>query len=189
MSQLLLGMLLFFGAHCVSIVAPGFRDRMAGKSELGWKALYSIVSLLGLVMMVRGYGELRMTPQLLYVPPAWLRHVAAILLLPVFVFFLAPYFPGRIKTALKHPQLVAVKLWALGHLLANGMLADVILFGSFLAWAVAARISAKRRPARPLPGAPESRANDIIVTVLGLAVTAVMVLWLHARLFGVKPFA
>lgn len=188
MNQMLLGMLLFFGVHSVSIVAPGFRDRMAAKSHLGWKALYSIVSLLGLVMMVRGYGDLRASPTLLYASPVWLQHIAAILILPVFVFLLAPYFPGRIKAALKHPQLVAVKLWALGHLLANGMLADVILFGGFLAWAVAARISAKRRPARPLPGAPESSANDIIVIILGLAMAAVMVYWLHARLFGVKPF-
>jgi uncharacterized membrane protein len=109
-------------------------------------------------------------------------------MLPAFAFFIAPYFPGKIKTALKHPQLVAVKLWAVAHLLANGTLADVLLFGSFLVWAVVDRISMKRRVARPLPGAPESRANDLIVIVVGLALYAVFVLWLHEMWIGVRPF-
>lgn len=187
MLQLVLGLVLFLGIHSVSILAVGFRDGLAAKSDRGWKLFYTVVSLVGFVLIVRGYGEIRQSPTILYVAPAWLYHVAAVLLLPTFVFFLAPYFPGRIKQTLKHPQLVAVKLWAVAHLLVNGTLADVLLFGSFLGWAVADRISLKRRPARPVQGAPESGVNDIILIVLGLALYAATVLWLHQLAFGVKP--
>lgn len=189
MLQLLIGIVLFFGVHSASIVAFPVRERMAAKNELAWKGIYSLASLAGIVLMVRGYAEMREAPTLLYATPYWLRHVAALLLLPVFVFFIAPYFPGRISRALKHPQLVAVKLWAFAHLLVNGTLADVLLFGSFLAWAVADRISLKSRPERPLPGAPESAANDIIIVVVGIGLYLVFAFWAHAALFGVRPFA
>ena len=189
MLQLLIGIVLFFGMHSASIVAMPVRDRMVERNANAWKAIYGLVSLVGIVLMVRGYAELRSTPTVLYVTPYWLRHVAALLLLPVFIFFFAPYFPGRIKKALKHPQLVAVKLWAFAHLLVNGMLADVLLFGSFLIWAVVDRISLKNRADRPLPGAPESGANDIIVVVVGLAAYFVFAFWAHEWLFGMRPFA
>ena len=189
MLQLLIGIVLFFGMHSASIVALPVRDRMVARSENAWKGIYTLASLAGIVLMVRGYAELRATPTILYVAPFWLRHVAALLLVPVFVFFIAPYFPGRIKTALKHPQLVAVKLWAFAHLLVNGTLADVLLFGSFLVWAVVDRISLKNRPERPLPGAPESGANDIIAVVIGLALYGVFAFWAHEWLFGMRPFA
>jgi uncharacterized membrane protein len=189
MLQLLVGIVLFFGMHSASIVALPVRERMVANSENAWKAVYALVSIVGIVLMVRGYAELRSTPTVLYVTPYWVRHVAALLLLPVFVFFLAPYFPGKIKTTLKHPQLVAVKLWAFAHLLVNGMLADVLLFGAFLVWAVLDRISLKKRPQRPLPGARESAANDIILIVIGLALYAVFAVWAHEWLFGVRPFA
>lgn len=189
MLQLILGLVLFLGMHSISIVALPLRDRLAAKSELGWKAFYGVVSLVGLVLIVRGYADLRMTPTVLYVAPAWLYHVSATLLIPVFILFLAPYFPGRIKAATKHPQLIAVKLWAVSHLLVNGTLADVVLFGSFLAWAVIDRISLKRRATRAVPGLPESGVNDVIVVVLGLAVYVAFVLWLHELLIGLKPFA
>ena len=188
MLQLILGLVLFLGVHSVSIVALPLRNRLAAKSELGWKVLYGALSLVGIILIARGYAEARMSPTVLYVAPAWLYHVAATLLIPVFVLFFAPYFPGRIKAATKHPQLVAVKLWAVSHLLVNGTLADVLLFGSFLAWAVVDRISMKRRPARPVPGLPESNTNDIIVVVLGLATYVAFVLWLHESLIGIKPF-
>ena len=185
MVQLLLGIVLFLGMHSASIFALKLRDGLAAKSEIGWKAFYSVVSLIGIVLMVRGYSELRETPTLLYTTPLWMRHVAALLLLPAFVLLFAPYRPGRIKSALKHPQLVAVKLWAVAHLLVNGTLADVVLFGSFLAWAVADRISLNKRPARPLPGASESKFNDVLLVVVGLAVYAAFLFWLHESLIGV----
>ena len=187
MTQLLVGLVLFFGIHSVSIVATSWRDAVAAKSPVGWRVAYTVVALIGLVMVSRGYAELRITPTVLYVTPHWMRYVSAFLLLPVFILFLAPYFPGRIKTATKFPLLAATKLWALAHLLVNGTLADVLLFGSFLLWAVADRISMKRRTVRSLPGAPESAANDVIIVVLGLVLYGFTVVWAHAALFGVRP--
>lgn len=189
MTMLVLGLLLFLGIHSVSIVAEDFRDQMAARSELGWKAFYSLLSLAGIYLVVRGYAAARLDPVVLYVAPVWLRYVAALLLLPVFVLFFAPYFPGRIKAASGHPQLIAVKLWAVAHLLSNGMLADVVLFGSFLAWAVADRISMKHRYTRPVAGAPPNTINDILLLVLGIGVYLLMVFWLHQAWFGVAPFA
>lgn len=189
MLQLLLGIVLFFGIHSASIVAAPTRDRLATKNRHAWLGFYSLVSIVGIVLMVRGYADLRSSPTVLYVAPLWLRHVAAVLLLPVFIFFIAPYFPGKIKTALKHPQLVSIKLWAVAHLLVNGMLADVLLFGSFLVWAVVERISLKNRVARPVSGAPESAANDIILIIIGLGLYALFVTWAHEWLFGVRVFA
>lgn len=189
MVELLLGIVLFFGMHSASIVALPIRDKMATRSENSWKAVYALVSLVGIVLMVRGYADLRQTPTLLYLPPTWMRHVAALLMLPVFAFFIASYFPGRIKAALKHPQLVAVKTWAVAHLLVNGTLADVLLFGSFLIWAVVDRISLKGRSQRPLPGAPESAMNDVIVIVVGLLLYVAFAFWAHETLFGIRPFA
>ena len=189
MTLLLIGLFIFLGTHSISIVAEGFRNRMAAKSELGWMAVYSLISLLGIVLIARGYAQARLDPVLLYVTPGWLRHVAALLLLPAFVLFFAPYFQGRISTVTKHPQLIAVKLWAVAHLLVNGMLADVVLFGAFLAWAVVDRISMKRRTARAVPGLPKAGMNDAIVIVLGLAAYVAFALWLHAAWIGVAPFA
>jgi len=187
MWQLILGLLLLLGMHSVSIAAEDFRNRMAAKSEWGWKLVYGLVSLAGIVLIVRGYGEMRSSPTVLYASPHWLRYVTATLLLPVFILFLAPYFPGRIKRAAKNPQLVAVKLWALAHLLVNGTLGGVILFGSFLAWAAADRISLKYRTARPAPAAPESAFNDAILVGVGLGAYVLMVFWLHRAWFGVAP--
>jgi uncharacterized membrane protein len=188
MTWFLAGFVLFFGAHCVAIVAPAWRDRMAAKIGPGaWKGLYSLVSIVGFVLMIRGYGMMRLDPVVLYTPAPWLRHVTALLLLPVFPMLLAAYFPGRLKATLKHPMLAAVKLWALAHLLSNGTLGDVLLFGGFLAWAVADRISLKRRQQRTIPTLPASRFNDVVAVVLGLVLYVVFVKWLHVRLFGVLP--
>lgn len=188
MALLILGLVLFIGMHSTSIVADDFRNRMAAKSGLGWKAFYGIVSIVGLVLIVKGYAAARMDPTVLYIPPVWLKHLAAVLMLPVFVLFFAPYFPGRIKAATKHPQLVAVKLWAVAHLLVNGTVADVILFGTFLAWAVVDRVSMKRRAERPVPSAPARGINDVLLVAAGLGVYAIFVLWLHQAWFGVAPF-
>ena len=188
MLQLLLGIGLFFGMHSISILALPLRDRLAAKSEIGWKAFYSVLSLVGIVLIVRGYADLRHSASILYVAPLWLRYGAGLLMLPVFALFIAPYLPGRIKTAVKHPQLIAVKLWAVAHLLVNGSLADILLFGSFLVWAVASRISMKNRPPRALQTAPESPLNDVIVVIVGLLLYLVFVFWAHQWLFGLRPF-
>jgi uncharacterized membrane protein len=188
MTLLILGLVLFLGSHSVSIVAPGWRDAQAARSPLGWKGAYTVVAIAGFVLIVYGYGEARLTAPLLYAPPTWMRHLSMLLLLPVFPLLLAAYLPGRIKAAAKHPMLAATKLWALAHLLANGTLADVLLFGGFLAWAVADRISFKRRVQRPILAAPSSAANDLIAIVGGLALYGLFVWRAHAWLIGVSPF-
>jgi uncharacterized membrane protein len=192
MVWLILGLALFLGVHSVSIVSPQGRHALAQRmGESGFKGLYTLVSLAGFALIVWGYGLAREAPVLLYTPPTGMRHLAALLMLPVFVLLFAAYLPGRIQRAAKHPMLLAVKFWALAHLLANGTLADVLLFGGFLAWAVADRISVKRRAAAGLLRSAPTRAggpvNDAIALVGGLAVYAVFVLWAHAWLFGVRP--
>jgi uncharacterized membrane protein len=190
MTYLIIGLLLFFGIHSIGIVAPAWRDRTAARlGDPTWKAVYSLLSVIGFVLMVQGYGLARLDPMILYTPPPWLRHVAALLMLPVFPLLLAAYLPGRIKTAVKHPMLTATKAWALAHLLVNGTVADVLLFGGFLAWAVADRIAAGKRSAqRRTPGAPSSKLNDVIAVIGGLALYVVFVAWAHQRFIGVPPF-
>lgn len=188
LAKLIIGLVLFIGSHSAGIVAPAWRNRMAEQHGVAWKVLIGAIALTGLIGIVKGYADARLDPVVLYVTPAWLRHLSALLMLPMFIFFFAPYFPGRIKTALKHPQLVAVKLWAFSHLLVNGMLADVVLFGSLLAWAVVDRISLKRRTPSDVPAVATSAANDIILVVLGLVSYVLFTLWLHKAWIGVAPF-
>ena len=186
MTLLLAGLIIFFGVHSMSIVNPAWRNRMAARiGEWPWKAVYALVALIGRGLMVRGYAAARLDPLLLYTPPVALRYVALLLLLPVFPLLLAAYLPGRIQNASKHPMLAATKLWATAHLLVNGTLADLLLFGGFLVWAVADRISIRRRPPIPAPGAPLSRFNDIVAVLAGLGMYAAFVLGLHAWLIGV----
>ncbi len=188
MTLLIIGLIVFLGLHSVSIVAPGWRNAQVARfGEGSWKGIYSVVSLVGLALLIIGYGAARQSPVVLYVPPTWLRHVSLLLMVPVFPLLIAAYVPGWISRTAKHPMLLAVKFWALAHLLANGTLADVLLFGGFLAWAVADRISMKRRTPRDVPHAPASRANDAIVVVGGLALYVLFVWRLHLWLIGVSP--
>jgi uncharacterized membrane protein len=191
MSLLIVGLIVFLGVHSVAIVSPGLRSRVVGgMGEMAWKGLYSLVSLAGFVMICYGFGLARDTPVILYSPPIWLRHVALLVMLPVFPLLIAAYLPGRIKAAAKHPMLAAVKFWALAHLLANGSLADVLLFGGFLIWAVMDRLSFKRRPVQSaLRTAQPGPWNDVIAVVLGLGIYALLIGWAHARLFGVSPLS
>ncbi len=188
MAILIVGLVIFLGVHSVAIIAPRLRDSARGQlGEGAWKGLYAIVSLIGFVAIVHGFGLARQAPVVLYTPPAWMRHVTFLFMLPVFPLLLASYLPGRISTAAKHPMLAAVKFWAFGHLLANGTAADVLLFGGFLAWAVVDRISLKRRPQQALRTARPGRFNDLIAVVLGLVFYGVFIGWAHLRLFGVSP--
>lgn len=190
MTVLLAGLIVFFAVHSISIVNEPWRDRMVARLGLvPWQSLYALAASAGLVLIVWGYGLARQDPVVLYVPPAWLRHLAMLLLVPVFPLLLATYLPGRIQAAVKHPMLVSVKLWAVAHLLANGMLADVLLFGAFLAWAVVDRISLKRRSPSPVPGAPRSGLNDIIAVVVGIGIYVAFVMGTHGWLIGVPVIA
>lgn len=186
MTKLIAGLVIFLGVHSIRIFAPAWRDRMVERVGLNsWKIRYSLVSLAGFVLIVIGYGAARLEPVVLYNPPFWLRHVAALLMLVAFPVLVSAYFPGRIKAAVKHPMLVATKTWAVAHLLANGMLADMLLFGGFLAWAVLDRIAVGKR-GEPAPVAGPIR-NDVIAVVVGVALYVVFVFWAHRWLFGVPP--
>jgi uncharacterized membrane protein len=190
MALLILGLVLFLGAHSLRMFAPGWRDaRIARIGEARWKGMYSLVSGLGLGLIVWGYGLARADSPVLWATPLWTRHLAALLTLPVFVLLIAAYLPGsHIKAALGHPVVAAVKLWALAHLLANGSLADVLLFGSFLAWALADFVSARRRDrsaGRSYVALGWSR--DAAVTGIGLMAWTGFAFWGHAWLIGVAP--
>jgi uncharacterized membrane protein len=187
MALLILGLVLFLGIHCVSIVAPHWRDRTAARLGNAWRGIYSLVSVAGFLIMIWGYRIARHDPAALYVPPDGSRYLTAILMLPVFPLLLAAYLPGRIKDALGHPMLVATMLWAAAHLISSGTLADCLLFGGFLAWAVVDRVSFRWRTARPVSGAPPGKLNDVIAVVAGLALYFVFVHWLHVRWIGVQP--
>ena len=149
---LIAGLALFFGAHAVSIFAPFWRDRMLLLlGPLQWKGLYALIATAGFLALIWGYGVARQAPIVLYTPPFWLRYATFVLMLPVFPLALAAYLPGKIKTATRHPLLAATKLWATAHLLSNGSLAAILLFGSFLAWAIADRIVVATPRARADP--------------------------------------
>jgi uncharacterized membrane protein len=187
MLTLVVGLAIFLGIHSIVIFAPRLRAQAVARLGEGpWKGMYALVSLFGFVLICYGFGMTRQSPTVLYTPPHWIRHVTFLIMLPVFPLILAAYLPGRIKAALKHPMLAAVKFWALAHLLANGTLADVLLFGGFLAWAVADRISLKHRT-QTVPTAPPGKFNDAIAVIAGLGLYGFFIAWAHARLFGVSP--
>ena len=183
----IIGLILFFAVHSISIVNVGWRDAMAARlGTAAWRGLYSLASLAGLVLLIQGYGIARGDPVILYAPPAWLLYVNFLLMLFVFPLFMASFLPGQIKTTVKHPVFASVKIWAFAHLLTNGALADVLLFGCFLAWAVAGRISMKHRRNRPVPGFPESPVNDLLAVVGGLLLYLLFIMVLHGWLTGVE---
>lgn len=191
MFLLILGLVLFLGTHSVRIVADPWRSAQIGRIGPGaWKGLYTLVSIAGLTMIVIGYGAARKVPIALYSPPLWMHGVAAVLTLLAFVLIAAAYVPGtRIKAKVGHPMVAGVKVWALAHLLANGTLADVLLFGSFLVWAVFNFIAARRRDRRAgttYPAGPI--AQDVKAVVFGVISWAVFAFWLHGWLIGVRPF-
>ena len=191
MTILILGLLIFLGAHSVRIFADGWRTRqLARLGEGKWKGLYSVVSAVGLVLIVWGYGLARAEPTILWMPPLWTRHVAALLTVPAFILIVAAYVPGnRIKAGLGHPMVAGVKVWAFAHLLANGTLAGVILFGAFLAWAMADFASARRRDRRAGTVYPAGTiARDAVAVIVGLIAWAAFAFYLHGWLIGVRPF-
>ena len=187
MVWLIVGIVLFLGIHSTRMVAPAFRDRMvAERGENLWKGVYSLVSLIGLVVLIWGFGQARMVAPILWMPPTWLAHINLLLMIPALILLVASQLPpGYMKKAVKHPMILSVKIWAFGHLLANGDLAALVLFVSFLGWAVWNRIAVKRR-GDPVYDNPVIR-YDIIAAVVGLAIYMWLILQGHAWLFGVPP--
>jgi uncharacterized membrane protein len=190
---LVIGLVVFFAIHLVpSNVA--MRDGLIARFGVnGYKAIFGLVSLIGFALIVIGFAKLQMHPgknPQLWDPPLWTRHLAAGLMLPAMIALVAAYVPSRIHTALKHPMLVAIKIWALAHLLANGDLAALVLFGSFLAFAVYDRISVKKRHALgPIGAKTGPWYNDLIVLAAGTALYLVILLWAHQLVIGVSPLA
>lgn len=190
MTILIAGLALFFGLHFLPMASglrASFVDRLGA---MPYRGLYSILSIIGLVLIVYGYGEARIGDNpVLYTPPHWTRHLTMLLMVPVFILLIAAYVQGRIKARFRHPMLLAVKIWAFAHLLVRGDLASVLLFGSFLAWAVIDRISLKRRtdgePSVAIHLSEKRRFGDVGIILAGLAIFVWFVLQGHALVIGV----
>lgn len=191
MAALVLGLVLFLGVHSTRIFADGWRTAtMERFGEKEYKLLYSVLSIAGFVLLVWGYGLARHDPVILWnQPPVWTRHLASLLTMVAFVLLVAAYVPGNaIKAKLRHPMILGVKVWALAHLLSNNTLADLVLFGSFLVWAVLDYRSARKRDrslATVIDAGPMSRT--IITVVVGVLAWAVFAMWAHRVLIGVSP--
>ena len=197
MTQLILGLILFLGAHSVRIWADGWRNQtIEAYGEKAFKGVYALVSILGFYLLVVGYGEARLQPLALWNPPIFTKHISMLLMLLSSILLIAAYIPrNHFKMRLKHPMVLSVKVWALSHLLANGNLADLVLFGSFLIWAVLNFRSAR---ARDRAQVQNSDANEeaplkpnLLATLIalfgGMGLWAVITFVLHAKVVGVAP--
>ncbi|MBL8324710.1 MAG: NnrU family protein [Rubrivivax sp.] len=191
MTLLVLGLVLFLGAHSVRIFAEGWRQAMVARlTPNGWKGLYSLVSIAGLALIVIGFGAARQQPVLLWVPPVWTRHLASLLVLVSLVMIAAAYVPGNhLRARLGHPMILGVKVWAFAHLVSNQMLAEWVLFGSFLVWAVFDYRAAKARDrAAGVAAAPGRLGPTLLTVAIGVGLWAAIAFWAHGAWFGVKPF-
>jgi uncharacterized membrane protein len=205
MLTLIAGLVLFIGAHAVRLVSETTRDGLVSRlGPLAYKGLVALVSLAGLVLIVKGYAMARADPVVLWSPWSGGRHIAALLSLVAFVLIVAAYVPrNTLRARVGHPMVLGVKLWAFGHLIANHTLGDLVLFGSLLVWAVLSFRAARRRDAlareqaiqnesdgggrERLVAAP-SRLADLAVIVIGIALYGAFAFHLHASLIGVRPF-
>lgn len=191
MTLLILGLVLFLGAHSVRVFAEGWRTRVLQRlGEPAWKGLYSVVSVVGFALLVWGYSRARLEPVVLWASPLWVRHLAGLLMVPALVMLVAAYVPGNaIRARLGHPMLLGTKVWALAHLLANHTLADLLLFGGFLVWAVLCFRAARARDRAAGRTYPAGTLQGNLITVAaGLVAWAVFAMWLHGPLIGVRPF-
>lgn len=187
MPILVLGIAVFFAAHAFTMWRTPRAALLARWGEGPYKLAYSAVSALGLFLIVWGFGRYRAMGLIpVWDPPTWTRHLALLLMIPAVILLVATYAPGAIKRRAKHPMLAAIKIWAVAHLLANGDLGSIVLFGSFLIWAVVARIAVKRRADQPPPIAPGWRTNDWIAVAAGLAAYGLFAAYLHPLLIGVS---
>ncbi len=190
MAWLIVGLVLFLGAHSTRILAESWRSRTIGRiGAQRWKGGYTLVSLAGFGLLVWGFGQARMAPVVLWSPPHGMRHLTALLTLVAFILLAAANVPGNaVKARLHHPMVLAVKLWALAHLLANGNLAHVVLFGSFLVWAALNFRAARGRDQLASIVYPAGRTGATVITVLvGIAAWAGFAFWAHAAWIGVSP--
>lgn len=190
MSMLVVGLMLFLGMHSARFLFPDVKDALTTRLGLwGWKGLFSLVSIAGLVLIVMGYGQARMAPIWLWFPPVWLNHLTALLVLIAFIFLTATYVPGnRFKAMVGHPMLIGTKTWALAHLLSNPTLADLLLFGGFLVWAmVLYRVCRKADKAAGVTYPKQGVGRDLLTLGIAVAAYGIFAFWLHAWLIGVSP--
>lgn len=190
MTTFVLGLVIFFGLHFLPM-ASGLKANVVSRlGLLPYKAIYSVLSIVGLILMVQGYVAVQSGDNpILYTPPSWTRHLTMLLMVPVFILLISAYVQGRIKARFRHPMLVAIKIWAFAHLLVRGDLASVMLFGSFLAWAVIDRISLKRRTdGEPMVAIHVGKKRPIVdglIVLAGLAFFGWFVWQGHALVIGV----
>jgi uncharacterized membrane protein len=192
MLMLIAGLVIFLGLHSSRVFAEGFRQSIISKrGENAWKGIYSILSIVGFVLIIYGYGDSRLAPITLWNPPVWTRHVAGLLMLVAFIFLAAAYVPKNpIKARVGHPMLIGTKVWAGAHLLANGNVGDVLLFGGFLVWAVLCFRTSKKRDRAEGKTYPPGSAMALVTTiVVGIVLWAAFAFYLHAAWIGVRPFA
>ncbi|MEO0810545.1 MAG: NnrU family protein [Pseudomonadota bacterium] len=194
MNLLLTGLVIFFTTHFVPVMGNTRQALVGAFGRLAYTALFSLLSLIGIVLIVYGYAEMqaeRGDYPIFWIAPVWMKHIVFLLMLPSFVLLVAAYVPSRIRDAVRHPMLAAIKIWAFSHLLVNGDLTSIILFGSFLAYVVIDRISVKRRAAAgieargPLGARTGGLVGDITVIGVGLAAYAFMLIVGHQWLIGV----
>ena len=190
-TYLIAGLVLFLGVHSTRVFANKWRNQtVARMGEKPFKGIYALLSIAGFVLLVWGYGQARQQGVMLWMPPTAMRHIASLLTLIAFVLLAATYVPrNQIKAKLHHPMVLATKVWALAHLLANGSLAATVLFGSFLVWSVLLFAASRRRDRREQKAYPDGTASMTAVTVaVGVVAWAVFAFWLHRVLIGVSPF-
>jgi uncharacterized membrane protein len=191
MLLLIAGLVVFLGAHSVRIFADGWRTRQRERlGQMRWKLIVSLVSVAGFALLIWGYSLARADPIIVWTPPVWTRHAAALLVLLAFILLVAAYLPGtRIKAAVGHPMVVAVKVWALAHLMANGTLHDIVLFGSFLVWSILAFATARRRDRAAGVRYPAlGIGRDVAAVVVGAVAWGFFAHVGHRWLIGVSPF-
>lgn len=184
MAILILGLILFLGGHAFTMWRPARAAAVNRLGEPAYKALYSLLALIGLALVVYGYGQYRAAGMIpVWQPPHWTRPITLLLMLPALILLPAAYIPSHLKAAVKHPMIAAVKTWAFAHLLVRGDLGSMLLFGAFLAWGVSARISMKRRA--PDPVAPAGWGGDALAALIGVALYAGVIVWFHPAVIGV----
>jgi uncharacterized membrane protein len=191
MTILILGLIIFLGLHSVRIVAEDWRNATRARVGLiAWRAVYSLISVTGVVLIIWGYALARQAPVVVWIPPLATRHIAALLAVIAFIFIAAAYIPrNSIKARLHHPMTLGVKTWALAHLIANGTLHDIVLFGAFLLWAILLFRASRKRDAALGTIYPAGSAGATVLTIVaGIIGAGVFAMWLHAPLIGVRPF-
>ena len=186
---LIAGLLVFLATHVFVSMRGARAAAMARLGVTGYRVVFSVVSIAGLVLIVWGYGLYRAHEWIdVWSPPAFTRHIAALLMLFSVIFMTGVFFQSHVKARLKYPMLASVKTWALAHLIANGDLGSILMFGTFVGWAVFARISAKRRTDEVAAVAPKGYTNDAIVVLLGIVVYLALGYVFHPVFIGVPVF-